>query len=70
MCASVSQDSPSIASVRNHLCAAANKFALNGVSKQLVDLLARAEHNLALLVHERFVNIPSEIGPPLLQTLL
>ena len=70
VCATPLQGSPSIASVRNHLLATAKKFALNGVSEQLVDLMAQDECKFALLIHGRFVNIPPEIGPPLLQTLV
>ena len=52
------------------MLATAKKFASNGVSEKLVDLMAQDECKFAFLVHERFVNIPPEIGPPLLQTLV
>ena len=47
-----------------------SQHAPSSIHQQLSEMLSVGKASVGLVVHERFLNIPTQIGPPLLTTLV
>ena len=57
--------------LREYVLLQSSQHAPSSVHKQLSEMLSvGSKASVGLVVHERFLNIPAQIGPPLLNTLM